>query len=210
MKILISLSASIDEGHVFLNPVHFVKSNGLTLKDSKGQKEVDPDLPQMPFMTVYKGHERAGSLYFHAGNKTYEFVPVERDTPESSSDPVDRVFRGLNRKSMRSQSADDFIPPAGAAKAAAQSLAWRKQYGRAMTPVGIARARQLKNRQRLSLNTIKRMVSYFARHEVDKQAKSWVEGHRDGGPSNGKIAWYGWGGDAGRAWALKIYSKYKS
>jgi hypothetical protein len=42
-----------------------------------------------------------------------------------------------------------------------------------MTPVGLARARQLLNRQELSPQTIDRMVSYFARHEVDKQGSTW-------------------------------------
>ena len=42
MKLLISLSASITEGHVFLNPVYFLKTNGLTLKDSYGKREIDP------------------------------------------------------------------------------------------------------------------------------------------------------------------------
>lgn len=102
----------------------------------------------------------------------------------------------------------DFIPPQNVAKNAAKSLEWRKQYGRGMTSVGLARAKQLKNRQKLSLKTIKRMVSYFARHAVDKEANSWKEGHSDGGPSNGKIAWYGWGGDAGRTWANKVAKKH--
>jgi hypothetical protein len=42
-----------------------------------------------------------------------------------------------------------------------------------MTPVGLARARQLLRRQELSPQTIDRMLSYFARHEVDKQGSSW-------------------------------------
>jgi hypothetical protein len=42
-----------------------------------------------------------------------------------------------------------------------------------MTPVGLARARQLLHRQELSPQTIDRMVNYFARHEVDKQGSSW-------------------------------------
>lgn len=357
MKLLISLSASITEGHVFLNPIHFVRSNGLTLKDSSGQKAVDPadvsTMKLMPMMTVYRAKERVGSMMYNSGSKTYEFIPVSipgtklgpkedaaidrifskmhRDASSvlpkpSSSPPTKQVARWLvtmantikstdeelvskarrsadsrscygrvaltlrkhfnryrgdmilfvganryaehvllaNRKGttydtnngelrkdakgvvahwkfhtvtgdantwttsdvvyaisvkdfyrlyvtehrleFQSTSSDgsEFIPPAKVAKIASKSLEWRSQYKRGMTAVGLARARQLKNRQKLSLNTIRRMVSYFARHEVDKQAKVWIEGHRDGGPSNGKIAWYGWGGDAGRTWAIKL------
>jgi hypothetical protein len=69
--------------------------------------------------------------------------------------------------------------------------------------VGVARATQLKNRQELSPRTIKRMVSYFARHEVDKQGKGfYADG--EGYPSAGRIAWELWGGDAGKTWAEKI------
>lgn len=42
------------------------------------------------------------------------------------------------------------------------------------------------------------MVSFFARHEVDKQGAGW------GVDSKGYQAWLLWGGDAGRAWALRL------
>jgi hypothetical protein len=44
------------------------------------------------------------------------------------------------------------------------------------------------------------MVSYFARHEVDKTGAGFQQGE-PGYPSAGRIAWALWGGDAGRAWA---------
>jgi hypothetical protein len=44
------------------------------------------------------------------------------------------------------------------------------------------------------------MVSYFARHEVDKQGAGFSPGE-DGYPSAGRIAWALWGGDAGASWA---------
>ena len=47
------------------------------------------------------------------------------------------------------------------------------------------------------------MVSYFARHEVDKDGQGWSPG-QDGYPSAGRIAWALWGGDAGRTWAEAI------
>jgi hypothetical protein len=47
------------------------------------------------------------------------------------------------------------------------------------------------------------MVSYFARHEVDKKGEGWSPGE-DGFPSNGRIAWALWGGDAGQTWSAKI------
>jgi len=44
------------------------------------------------------------------------------------------------------------------------------------------------------------MVSYFARHEVDKQGEGFSPGE-DGYPSAGRIAWALWGGDSGKSWA---------
>jgi hypothetical protein len=47
------------------------------------------------------------------------------------------------------------------------------------------------------------MVSFFARHEVDKQGEGFSPGE-PGYPSNGRIAWALWGGDPGKAWAGKV------
>ena len=44
------------------------------------------------------------------------------------------------------------------------------------------------------------MYSFFARHEVDKQAEGFKRGE-DGYPSAGRIAWALWGGDAGQRWS---------
>lgn len=65
------------------------------------------------------------------------------------------------------------------------------------TEVGVRRAVQLANREPVSASTIRRMVSYFARHEVDRDGEGW------GVDSPGWQAWLLWGGDAGRAWALR-------
>jgi len=97
----------------------------------------------------------------------------------------------------------DFSPPAGVREEAAKGLAWRDEYNRGGTAVGVARARDLSNGTNISPDTAKRMASYFARHEVDKQGEGWSPGE-DGFPSAGRIAWALWGGDAGQAWASKL------
>jgi hypothetical protein len=71
------------------------------------------------------------------------------------------------------------------------------------TAVGVARANQLAAGRAVSLDTIGRMVSFFARHEVDKKAEGFRRGEK-GYPSKGKVAWELWGGDAGRRWANSI------
>lgn len=91
---------------------------------------------------------------------------------------------------------------------AQRGLDWRSEFGRGGTEVGIARARDIVNGRDLSEETIGRMVSYFARHEVDKEAQGFRPGE-DGYPSNGRIAWALWGGDPGKTWAEKEWSRIK-
>jgi len=81
-----------------------------------------------------------------------------------------------------------------------RGLAWREEYNRGGTEVGVARARDIKNRKNLSPDTVARMKSFFARHEVGKEAEGFRPGE-DGYPSAGRIAWALWGGDAGQSWA---------
>jgi HK97 family phage major capsid protein len=50
------------------------------------------------------------------------------------------------------------------------------------------------------------MKSFFARHEVDKKAEGFRPGEK-GYPSNGRIAWAMWGGDAGKSWSEKIVNQ---
>ena len=81
---------------------------------------------------------------------------------------------------------------------AKKGLAWREEFGRGGTAIGVARARDIINKADLPQQTISRMISYFARHEVDKQGEGWSPGE-DGYPSAGRIAWALWGGDPGKS-----------
>jgi HK97 family phage prohead protease len=94
----------------------------------------------------------------------------------------------------------DLTPTDGMAKEAQKALDWRKEGFDGGTPVGLARARQLVNKQELSPSTVRRMHSFFSRHEVDKQGEGFSPGE-PGYPSNGRVAWALWGGDAGQTWA---------
>lgn len=95
----------------------------------------------------------------------------------------------------------DFTPPKGAQDAARRALetrATKPASQRGMTAIGIARARDLINGKQLSPDTVRRMLAYFTRHEVDKQGSTWSD------YGKGRQAWDGWGGDAGYTWARKI------
>jgi HK97 family phage prohead protease len=84
-----------------------------------------------------------------------------------------------------------------------QALEWRREFNRGGTLVGVARARDIASGKNLPIDTVRRMSSYFARHEIDKQAEGFNRGE-DGFPSAGRVAWGLWGGDAGRDWATGI------
>jgi len=100
------------------------------------------------------------------------------------------------------------IPNKGMKAEAIKGLDWRKEFGRGGTRVGLTRANQIKNGVDLSDSTIKRMYSFFARHEVDKKAEGFRPGEK-GYPSNGRIAWALWGGDPGFAWSKALVEKMK-
>lgn len=100
----------------------------------------------------------------------------------------------------------DFTPPEEVALEAMRGLMLRHEFKRGGTSIGIARARDLKNRRTMSPATIKRMVSFFARHEVDKRGKNFFNPAR---PSNGFIAWLLWGGDKGHDWCKAVFSAMK-
>lgn len=112
----------------------------------------------------------------------------------------------------------DFKPPQEVADAAARGLEYRKKSGKGgLTNAeasdegigsGVQRAVDLKNRKNISPDTINRMLSFFARHEKNKD----VSEENKNTPWNdaGHVAWLLWGGDPGLAWAKKIKSQMES
>ena len=89
---------------------------------------------------------------------------------------------------------------------AKKGLAWREEYGRGGTQVGVRRARQIINDKKLSRDTWKRVYSFHSRHQVDKKAEGYRPGE-DGYPSAGRVAIALWGGDAGFSRAKKIVAQ---
>lgn len=104
--------------------------------------------------------------------------------------------------------ADTYTPTAGMKAAARRALKWKEQ-GKATgagTPVGWGRATDIVNGSAMSLDTVKRMYSFFSRHEVDKKGKDF---YNTSNPSNGRIMWDAWGGDAGFSWSRAIVNREK-
>jgi hypothetical protein len=102
----------------------------------------------------------------------------------------------------------DNTPPKAVRDAARRALDWIAdgKAGSGFTSVGRHRASQLASGENISLETLKRMKSFFSRHEVDKNALGFSQGEK-GYPSAGRVAWDAWGGDAGFAWAESMVAR---
>lgn len=122
------------------------------------------------------------------------------------------VVRAANRmtktvevksESFEVETKEPYVPNEGMKEEAARALKWKEEGRRGGTRIGLTRANQIVNGENLSEETVKRMFSYFSRHEVDKQAEGFEPGE-DGYPSPGRVAWGLWGGDAGYSWSRNI------
>lgn len=96
--------------------------------------------------------------------------------------------------------------PKAVQEEAKRGLEWRKEEKRGGTSVGLNTARTLANGGQIGIKKIRHIAKYFPRHEVDKKAKGYKPG-QDGFPSNGRIAWALWGGDAAWRWAQNIVER---
>ena len=122
-------------------------------------------------------------------------LPIGED--EDMSQDMEMMFK-----------ADNYSPSSGMKSAARRALKW-KQDGKATgagTPVGWGRATDIVAGRAMSLSTVKRMYSFFSRHEVDKKGKDF---YNTSNPSNGRIMWDAWGGDAGFSWSRAIVNRMK-
>ena len=110
-------------------------------------------------------------------------------------------LKTMTKQLIRMAEADvNTVPTEAMATNATRGLKYRKEFNRGGTIIGVTRANQLASRENLSPSTVRRMHSYFSRHEVDKQGQGFNRGEK-GFPSAGLVAWLLWGGDAGQRWA---------
>ena len=96
--------------------------------------------------------------------------------------------------------------PSSVKDEAKKGLEWRKEHKRGGTSVGVNTARSLSKGGQIGIEKVRHIAKYFPRHEVDKKAKGYEPGE-DNFPSNGRIAWALWGGDAGWRWAKNIVER---
>jgi hypothetical protein len=173
----------------------------MAMYDSQvGKSECCPDInKQAP---CWDGYVQRGMKPGKNGKMVPNCVPAEKADDLWEDD--DTVVYETDSMSK----ADGYSPPAGARSAARRAIKF-KEDGKANgagTAVGWTRAGQLARGESLSLSTVKRMYSYFSRHEVDKKGKDWGN---TANPSNGYIMWLAWGGDAGFSWSRGIVNREK-
>ena len=167
-------------------------------------------------MTRNEAREQLGLSPMDGADDLYisaTLFPLGSETTEKPDNPTSRpeidAYVEDEEDDMEMEDEDekalsdiDTVPTDGMVAEAIKGLEWRKEFGRGGTAVGVARAASIKNKERLSISTIKRMHSFFSRHEGDKQAGGFRAGEK-GYPSAGRIAWALWGGDSGQSWARK-------
>ena len=122
-----------------------------------------------------------------------EVVPEELIENEDSD--IDDIIKAIS--DINTTPTDSMVVEAK------KGIAWRKEFNRGGTRIGATRASQIIAKEKLSPSTVRRMFSFFSRHESDKAAQGFRVGEK-GYPSNGRIAWALWGGDAGFSWSTKV------
>ena len=191
---------STSEGIVVGQVEHIMREGGVYgIPGTEYAIESDPANPAMAVRMFEQEEDgkycpTAYSIGMLYSNATIVDIEVEIEEEDEYEDEMEK--------------AEGYSPPAGARAAARRAIKF-KEDGKATgagTAVGWTRAGQLARGETLSLSTVKRMFSYFSRHEVDKKGKDWGS---QSNPSNGYIMWLAWGGDAGFSWSRGIVNRMK-
>jgi hypothetical protein len=132
--------------------------------------------------------------------------PEEENEVEESASIIEKIKELINKEKS---TPDTFVPPQAVQDEAKRALEWIKEghAGANFTSVGRARASQLANGEGVSRDTLARMKSFLARHEVDSQGKGYSPGEA-GFPSPGRVAYAAWGGKAAKTWVDKLFRQY--
>lgn len=165
----------------------FLTSNGYEMRI----EPVEAD----PFEKMIREEDGKFTVYDSSGKRKFGTYPSK----EKAQERLDQIHRF---------SKADNTPPKAVRDAARRALDWiaEGKAGGGFTSVGRRRASQLASGENISLDTLKRMKSFFSRHEVDKNAVGFSQGEK-GYPSAGRVAWDAWGGDAGFAWAESMVAR---
>jgi len=173
--------------------------SGHPMSSKKETKSKVPNLPDA-YTTQEEAEERAsvlGGSGFHSHTYDGETIYMPFESHEEYENALEDKYN------KNQDSFNDY--PQSATNNAKRMLEWREKYGRDIvrggTEVGWKRANQLANRESISLDTVKRINSFLARHEenakIDPKFKD--EPWRD----KGYVAYNLWGGKAMVSWAKR-------
>lgn len=106
---------------------------------------------------------------------------------------------------------ESFTPPQGVQEEAQRALNWMAEgeAGDNFTDVGRRRASQLANGQKVSIDTMRRMASFLARHEDSSKGGQGFNQGDESYPSAGRVSWAAWGGDPAKSWVESTLARYE-
>ncbi len=135
------------------------------------------------------------------------FTP-EGDQTKPSSAPFELAIASTTDLDIKVFSNNDrmYTVPSSVQAEAKRGLEWHKQEHRGGTSVGLHTARLLAAGGQIGIRKVRHIAKYFPRHAVDKKGQGYTPGEKNY-PSNGRIAWALWGGDAGERWASAIVER---
>lgn len=185
------LATAIEGGSKFADVVSILDMGGyvLTVKPKDDEMEIEIEEGELEVESEEDEVEK---------NSLHSILNTLKDMISEALNPVEKK-----------EVPDSFVPPKAVQEEAQRALNWIKEghAGANFTDVGRARASQLANGEGVSRQTLARMKSYLARHEVDSQGQGYKVGEA-GYPSPGRVAYAAWGGSAAKTWVDKLFRQY--
>jgi hypothetical protein len=185
--------------------VEHIMWEGGTLGTAGSEYALESMPPENPAMSVRVYEEEEAGRWeptaYSIGMMYQDAMKLETLEGHTMDDDEDEMLEDMVK-------AESFTPTAGMKAAARRALRWKEE-GKATgagTPVGWGRATDIVAGRSMSLSVVRRMFSFFSRHEVDKKGKDF---YNTSNPSNGRIMWDAWGGDAGFTWSRGIVNRMR-
>lgn len=174
----------------------FIGRNGDEVLFSAGELAVVVDEKRKLVSSVGSSEALVASFTLSGDQTAPNSVPFELAVAATTDLDI-KVFSNNDRL---------YTVPKAVQAEAKRALEWRKKEHRGGTPVGLNTARTLARGGQIGIHKVRHIAKYFPRHQVDKKGKGYEPGEPNY-PSNGRIAWALWGGDAAERWASAIVER---
>ena len=174
----------------------FIGRSGDEVLFSSGDLAVVVNEKRKLVSSIGSSEALVASFTFSGDQKTPNSIPFELAVAATTDLDI-KVFSNNDRL---------YTVPKAVQAEAKRAIEWRKKENRGGTPVGMNTARTLAKGGQVGIQKIRHIAKYFPRHQVDKKGKGYEPGEPNY-PSNGRIAWALWGGDAAERWASAIVDR---